>query len=238
MVHCHRRVAGSCYICVSGFMREMSSCTEWVSVFLSECILSMRGYSQVGHVRNCASDMNEVMEQLSARQLALELQDRRCVTEARRNKGGLNKALFRSKMLEHRRLQGQMAQLQRYRESALAHMDAVSNHEINQTFLRAIKGSVTGIKVSHSDAASAVDELQESITSVKEISDMLGQPLAGVEEVTDEDLEAEFMEFTALETITEAPVTEWQPPSPISTKPSITIPQPVELRTAVFERVH
>jgi hypothetical protein len=138
-------------------------------------------------------------------------------------------------MLEHRRLQGQMAQLQRYRESALAHMDAVSNHEINQTFLRAIKGSVTGIKVT--DAASAVDELQESITSVKEISDLLGQPLAGGEDVTDEDLEAEFMDFTALETITEAPppVVEQVPPS---VKKPLAIPQPVELRTTVFERVH
>jgi len=214
----------------------MSACTEWISVFLSECMLSVRGHTPM--TRNVASDMNEVMEQLAARQLSLELQDRRCVAEARRTKGGLNKALFRSKMLEHRRLQGQMAQLQRYRESALAHMDAVSNHEINQTFLRAIKGSVTGIKVSHTDAASAVDELQESITSVKEISDLLGQPLAGVEDVTDEDLEAEFMEFTALETITEAPPPVVEQVPPPSVKRPLAIPQPVELRTTVFERVH
>jgi hypothetical protein len=87
--------------------------------------------------------------------------------------------------------------------------------EINQgyqTFMRAIQGS--GIKANHSDAASAVDDLRESISSVKEILDLLGQEtldflgqlLAGVdpvEEVTDEDLENEFMEFTALETITE-----------------------------------
>jgi hypothetical protein len=173
--------------------------------------------------------MNEVMDQLAGRQLALELQDRRCVAEARRNRGGLNKVLFRSKMLEHRRLQAQMAQLQRYRESALAHMDAVSNHEINQTFLRAIQGSVSGIKVNHTDAASAVENLQESITGVKEISDLLGQPVSGMEEVTDEDLENEFMEFTTLETITEVPpcVSEWDPP------PAVPV---VELRTAIFER--
>jgi hypothetical protein len=173
--------------------------------------------------------MNEVMDQLAGRQLALELQDRRCVAEARRNRGGLNKVLFRSKMLEHRRLQAQMAQLQRYRESALAHMDAVSNHEINQTFLRAIQGSVSGIRVNHTDAASAVENLQESITSVKEISDLLGQPVSGMEEVTDEDLENEFMEFTTLETITEVPqhVSEWDPPHAVPV---------VELRTAIFER--
>ena len=214
------------------------SCSEWVSVFLSECILSMRGYSPATAVRNGASEMNEVMDQLAARQLALELQDRRCVAEARRNRGGLNKALFRSKMLEHRRLQAQMAQLQRYRESALAHMDAVSNHEINQTFMRAIQGTVSGIKVDHADASSAVENLQESISSVKEISDLLGQPLAGVEEVTDEDLETEFMEFTALETITEAPspALQWEVPSAIPSEATIAAPQPLELRTAVFER--
>lgn len=207
-------------------------CSEWASVFLSECILSMRGYSPATAVRNGASEMSEVMDQLAARQLALELQDRRCVAEARRNRGGLNKALFRSKMLEHRRLQAQMAQLQRYRESAFAHMDAVSNHEINQTFMRAIQGTVSGIKVDHADASSAVENLQESISSVKEISDLLGQPLAGVEEVTDDDLETEFMEFTALETITEAP--KWEVPAVVP--PAALIAPPMELRTAVFER--
>jgi hypothetical protein len=204
------------------------SCTEWVSVFMSECVVSMRGYSTVA-VRNSVSDMNEVLDQLVSRQSALELQDRRCVAEARRNRGGPNKLLFRSKMLEHRRLQAQMAQLQRYRESALAHMDAVSNHEINQTFLRAIQGTVSGIKVSHSDAASVVEDLQESISNVREISELLGHG-GGAEEVTDDDLDNEFMEFTALETITEAPHVVPQLPETV-----LSIPAP-ELRTAVFER--
>ncbi len=213
------------------------SCSEWVKVFLSECVLSMRGYSPATAVRNSASDMNEVMDQLASRQLALELQDRRCVAEARRCRGGANRALFRSKMLEHRRLQAQMAQLQRYRESALAHMDAMSNHEINQTFMRAIQGTVSGLKASnHADVSSAVEDLQESISNVKEISDLLGQPLA-TEEITDEDLETEFMEFTALETITEAPAPTLVAPLPV---PSAAQPQQqqqkLELRTAVFER--
>lgn len=219
------------------------SCSEWLSVFLSECVLSMRNpgqYSPGTAVRNCASDMSEVMDLLAARQVTLELQDRRCVAEARRSRGGVNRVLFRSKMLEHRRLQAQMAQLQRYRESALAHMDAVSNHEINQTFLRAIQGTVSGIKANQAtDASSAVEDLQESISSVKEISDLLGQPIMGItEEVTDEDLENEFMEFTALETITEAPL----PASPIPLPAAAgeisrnLQPQMPELRTAVFEK--
>ena len=214
------------HICVFSRARDMS-CTEWVSVFMSECVVSMRGYSTVA-VRNSVSDMNEVLDQLVSRQSALELQDRRCVAEARRNRGGPNKVLFRSKMLEHRRLQAQMAQLQRYRESALAHMDAVSNHEINQTFLRAIQGTVSGIKVSHSDAASVVEDLQESISNVKEISELLGH--GGVEDATDDDLDNEFMEFTALETITEAPCVVPQLPETVALIP------PMELRTAVFER--
>jgi hypothetical protein len=49
------------------------SCSEWGSVFLSECILSMRGYSPATVVRNGASEMNEVMDQWAARQLGLEL---------------------------------------------------------------------------------------------------------------------------------------------------------------------
>jgi hypothetical protein len=84
-------------------------------------------------------------------------------------------------MLEHRRLQAQLAQLQRYRESALAHVDAVSNHKINQTFLRAIQGTVI-----NADVSAVVEDLQESISSVREMSELLGQPLTtGVEEVVD-----------------------------------------------------
>jgi hypothetical protein len=212
------------------------SCNEWVSVFLSECVLSLRGYSPAP-VRNSASDMNDVMEQLSTRLLTLELQVRKCVAEARRGKATQNKSLFRAKMLEHRRLNAQIAQLQRYRESALAHMDAMSNHEINQTFMRAIRGTVNGLKVNHTEATTAVEDLQESMSSVKEISELLGQPLASVEEATDEDLDAEFMEFTALETITEAPQSDWGASLPTVVVEPVVAPQPIqiELRTAVFE---
>ena len=228
-----------------------SSCNEWISVFLSECVLSLRGYSPTP-VRNSAADMNEIMEQLSTRQLALELQDRKCVAEARRNRAAQNKSLFRSKMLEHRRLQAQMAQLQRYRESALTHMDAMSNHEINQTFMRAIQGTVSGMKVNnHADATNAVEDLQESLSSVKEMSDLLGQPFlvsssnGGVEEITDEDLDTEFMEYSALETITESPtdaadarvVTGGGPASNNNNNLTTTMMMPhQELRTSVFER--
>ncbi len=143
-------------------------------------------------------------------------------------------------MLEHRRLQAQMTQLQRYRESALAHMDAVSNHEINQTFLRAIQGTVSGLKKAGQAAdhvSSAVEDLQESISSVREISDLLGQPLlsAGAEEVTDDDLESEFMEFTTLDTITEAPAAAAAAPTAAAAVPP-TPATALELRTAVFER--
>lgn len=237
-----------------------SSCNEWISVFLSECVLSLRGYSPTP-VRNSAADMNEIMEQLSTRQLALELQDRKCVAEARRNRAAQNKSLFRSKMLEHRRLQAQMAQLQRYRESALTHMDAMSNHEINQTFMRAIQGTVSGMKVNnHADATNAVEDLQESLSSVKEMSDLLGQPFlvssnnnsnGGVEEITDEDLDTEFMEYSALETITESPITTTTatttdadarvitggPASNNNNNLTTTMMMPhQELRTSVFER--
>ncbi len=214
-----------------------NNCNEWVSVFLSECVLSLRGYSPVAPVRNSTSDMNEVMDQLSSRQVALELLDRRCVNDARRYKAAQNKSLFRSKMLEHRRFQAQMAQLQRYKESALTHMDAVSNHEINQTFMRAIQGTVSGMKVSSTDVTTVVlEDLQESLSNVKEISDLLGQPLTSVEEVTDEDLDTEFVEFTALNTITEAPPScapsDWlSPPQNIPVEPVVV----VELRTSVFE---
>ena len=202
-------------------------CTDWAAVFLSECVLAMRGYSTTP--RNNAADMNEVMDRIAARHVALELQDRRCIAEARRNQTA-NRMLFRSKMLEHRRIQAQMVQLQRYRESALAHLDAVSNHEINQTFMRAIRGT----EIKTKDVTSAVDELHESMNSVREISELLGQPLPGIaEEISDEDLESEFMEFSTSAALTEPPEVSL----PLLKKnESVSPPAVIELRTAVFER--
>ena len=199
---------------------------DWVTTFFSECVFALRGYTSP--TRNTTADMNEVMNQLTTRHLTLELQDRRCIAEARRNQVG-NRALFRSKMLEHRRIQAQMAQIQRYRESALAHMDAVSNHAINQTFMRAIKGTAVGLDVD--DAAAAAKEMQDSIANVNEITELLGQPV--LDDVTDEDLESEFQEFSAL---AEAdPVVAPPLPAPPIIAAHNTLPA-IELRTAVFER--
>ncbi len=190
--------------------------------FFSECIFALHGYTST---RNTAADMTEVVNKISARHLALELQGKRCMAEARRNQTS-NRILFRSKMLEHRRIQAQMAQLQRHRESALAHMDAVSNHEINQTFMRAIKGTAAGLNVD--DAAAAAKDMQESIANVNEISELLGQPVL-LEEITDEDLESEFLEYSAQE----AELPMMLPTAPL---PSMQPAPIVELRTAVFER--
>ena len=115
------------------------------------------------------------------------------MADARRCKAAANRAMFRSKMLEHRRLQAQLLQLQRYRESALAHLDAVSNHEINKSFMRAIRSTVS-LSDDRKEAEEAMDGLSESISHVKDLSELLGQSVL-VEEVTDEDLEHEFDEF-------------------------------------------
>ena len=160
--------------------------------FLSELWLSARGFPR--HASSSTSGAIEsVLDQLSQRQVQLELQDRRCVADARRCKAAANRAMFRSKMLEHRRLQAQLLQLQRYRESALAHLDAVSNHEINKSFMRAIRSTVS-LSDDRKEAEEAMDGLSESISHVKDLSELLGQSVL-VEDVTDEDLEQEFEEF-------------------------------------------
>jgi len=143
------------------------------------------------------ASMELVLDNLMSKQVSLELQDRRCVAEARRHHTCGSKALFRAKMLEHRRIQAQLLQIQHYREKVLAQIDAMSNHEINQTFVEAIKGATGAQKgVSSKEVESMMEEFQESIGSVKEMSDLLGQPLA-FEEALDEDLENEFLEASA-----------------------------------------
>ena len=170
-----------------------ASCHSSTCDFLSSLWLSIRGYS----IPRQADSIESVLDQLANRQIQLELQDRRCVAEARRCRAGANRGMFRSKMLEHRRLQAQLMQLQRYRESALAHMDAVSNHEINKSFMRAIRSTASLSDAGdRKEAEEAMEGLNESISQVKDLSELLGQSVQ-LEDVTDEDLEQEFAEFTA-----------------------------------------
>jgi hypothetical protein len=157
--------------------------------FLSTVWLSVL---QRTHPPRTAS-LDSVLENISSRQVQLELQDRRCVSEARRHHACGSKALFRAKMLEHRRFQAQLLQLQRYRENVNAQMDAMSHHQINQTFARAIAQG----PLSREEAETVVEDLQESMSKAKEITDLLGQPLDSSmysEDIMDEDLEQEFME--------------------------------------------
>jgi hypothetical protein len=143
------------------------------------------------------ASMEAVLDNLTSKQVSLELQDRRCVAEARRHNASGSKALFRAKMLEHRRVQAQLLQIQGYREKMMAQIDALSNHEINQTFLDAIKGMTGAQKgISSKEVVSMMEEYHESVGGVKEMSELLGQPLMG-EEISDEDLEQEFLEASA-----------------------------------------
>jgi hypothetical protein len=148
-----------------------------------------------------------VLDELNTRLVRLELQDRHCLSDARRHRASGSKTLFRSKMLEHRRVQGQIEQLHRFKENAMAQFDALSNHELNRTFIEAMKGIVgtskSRVVAAREDAETVMEDLQESVTHVKDLSDILGQPVVGgmmtssSEEVTDEDLESEFLEFDA-----------------------------------------
>ena len=168
----------------------------------------LRAFRQDGYISANAAGgkirIEEVIDQIASRTVQLEVLDRKCINEARRHKSLGAKVQFRNKMLEHRRLQTQMTQLQRYRESALTHLDAVSNQEINQTFIRAIQstgGAIKGMEIK--EVKSALDELHETVSHSKELSELLGEPRG--EEITDDDRDLEFMDISMEETITTAP---------------------------------
>jgi hypothetical protein len=143
------------------------------------------------------SSMEMVLDTLTSKQISIELHDRRCVAEARRHHACGSKALFRAKMLEHRRMQAQLLQIQRYRENVLAQIDALSNHELNQTFVQAIRGAAGAQRgFSSKEVESMMEEVRESMGGVSEMSEFLGQPVMG-DEALDEDLEQEFFEASA-----------------------------------------
>ena len=147
--------------------------------------------------RSPQQSLAAVLDSLTTRQLEIELQERRCVSEAKRHHACGSKALFRAKMLERRRLQAQLLQLQRYRENVHAQLDALSHHEINQTFMRAM--ACNKPLLSREEAETTLEDIQESVNGARELTELLGQPLEVGLDVSDDDLELEFMESVVTE---------------------------------------
>jgi|APCry1669189070_1035195.scaffolds.fasta_scaffold04109_2 hypothetical protein len=196
-----------------------------------DLLSELRVATQSGYARTevCGNKIGieQVIDQVASRMIQLEVMDRKCINEAGRHKASGAKGLFRDRMHEHHRIQKQLLQLQRYRDSALAHLDAVSNHEINQTFVRAIQSAGGGKKgVEIKEAVLAIEDLQETVSHAQQLSDLLGQPTG--EEITDEDLDVEFLEFISTGTETTAPMIEVKLPEVPSAKtPAV---RPLDLR--------
>jgi hypothetical protein len=185
------------YVSIAGrqYIRPLLTipCMDCLCEFLSNVWCQMLRRPQP-----TGSSMELVLERLTSRQIQLEVQDRRCVCEARRHHASSSRVLFRSKMLEHRRLQAQLLQLQRYRENVIAQMDAMSNHAINQTYVQAVRGASELRKgmLTVEDATEAFEGIDKTLQEVREVSEFLGQPL--MQDTSDEDLEREFMEEIAV----------------------------------------
>ena len=164
--------------------------------------------------------MEIVLDSPTSREIHIEIQDRRCISEAKRHHACGAKSMFRAKMLELRRLQAQMSQLQRYRENVLAQMDAMSNHKINQSFVMAMKNASNTYKQSEltkQDAFLMIDEMHESMNDAKEVTEILGQPL-GVD-VRDEELEQEFLDERHVSEVVALPDTQKTPSrKPVATR--------------------
>ena len=75
-------------------------------------------------------------------------------------------------------------------------MDALSNHELNQTYLTAMKEASSEAKqrlIPVSDAESTMEQMNEAVHGAKELSEFLSHTIES-DEVLDEDLEQEFLE--------------------------------------------
>jgi hypothetical protein len=193
---------------------------------LRECLSTVRLHVQ--QKTPPSTSLDSLLNTLETRQIQLELQDRRCVAEARRQHACGSKALFRAKMLEHRRLQAQLLQLQRYRENVHAQMDALSHHEINRTFMQAMAQRPT---VDTKEVTETINELHETLNSAKEMTELLGQPIDAGLDVMDEELEQEFMDTMGVEEVETVPLIsarETSRPIPVRAE-TVVVPPPREL---------
>ena len=173
----------------------MNCLCEFVSNVWVRLYGIVHGYRSVGLQGQLQQET--LLDQVNTRLVQLELQDRRCIADARRHRTAGAKTLFRSKMLEHRRVQGQIVQMQRFRENAMAQFDALSNHELNKKFVKTMKSMVgegrDRMSDIREDAETVMGDYHDSISQVKDMSDFLGQQVS-VDDIDDSELELEFLE--------------------------------------------
>jgi hypothetical protein len=120
-------------------------------------------------------------------------------------------------------------QLQRYRENVHAQLDALSHHEINQTFMRAM--ACNKPLLSREEAETTLEDIQESVNGARELTELLGQPLDVGLDVTDDDLELEFMESVVTEAprLPDAIIAPVRQPEPVVAQPPMQLVLPAAL---------
>lgn len=107
-----------------------------------------------------------------------------------------NKARCKQKFIEYKRVVLQRERLHKYRDMVAAHMDALSNSELNKTLISTLQesaktlkamGVVDGVK----QAELVVADVESSMAQVQELTQVLGQPIHVDYDAADWDAELE-----------------------------------------------
>ena len=172
----------------------MPSCWEEA---LSALYIGMTGNYRLTYedrAMEAEDQLEKLLQQLQKREDALHVSKEKCRQEALAVRRDKNRC--RAKVMEHKRMGAQLERLVQYREMVLQHMDALRSTELNKSLISTLQessktlkamGVIDGVKL----AETVVQDVETSMAHVRDLTSVLGTPMAGEPSLLEDDLEQE-----------------------------------------------
>lgn len=206
-----------------------TSCVN-VYDFFKDCfgVLVSRGRanSPDANIRQSKDVIDKLIGQLTKKEDHIIISIHHCCTRAQQLKREKKIIALKDKVMEHRRLQTQLQKIRKLKENAISQLDLIDINEINQIFITAMR-TLSPKTIIDENMRTKVDDIvqdtQDSINEVNEISNILAQPISKSNsmmldiELTDDDIEREF------ESLLPVSDSELEPPDISIADPSVDI---------------
>lgn len=140
--------------------------------------------------------LQRLIENLEKRDATLSAQQDSLLSEVQMSRASKNKVRCKQKFVEYKRVQLQRERLGTYKDTVMAHIDALNNTELNKALISTLQesaktlkamGVVDGVK----QAELVVADVESSMAQVQELTQVLGQPIHVDYNSQDWDLELE-----------------------------------------------
>ena len=180
-----------------------SNFMDFLRSFFRDCFSAMSVRvlkSREDNVASAKDTVDKLISQLTRKEDHILVSLHQCVSTAKQYHREKKTFALKDKLMEHRRLQTQLQRIRQLKNNALLQLDLIDNDEINHIFVTAMKSLAPKTMVTENmrvKIEDVVQDTQDTMHEVQNISDMLAQPIlrnsaVPNDELTDDDMEQEF----------------------------------------------